>query len=101
VTADLPFQWFAGAPLSVTPENLKLHIDLENFHRPLQGKDVPNAELGGMSGGPVFRLIPAPPIERMELVAFIYESQPSLSLVYARPSHYITEDGFISEETAA
>lgn len=96
VTADLPFQWFAGAPLSVTPENVKLHIDVRNFHQPLQGADIPNVAFGGMSGGPVFRLIPPPPIERMELVAFIYEYQPSLSLFFARPSHYIAEDGSIN-----
>ena len=95
-TADLPFQWFAGAPISVTPENVKLHIDLANFHQPLRGASIPNVELGGMSGGPVFRLVLAPPIERLELVGFIYESQPSLSLVYARPSHYITEHGQVS-----
>ena len=53
-----------------------------------------------MSGGPVFRLVPAPPIERLELVGFIYESQPSLSLVYARPSHYITEHGEVDENAA-
>lgn len=96
-TADLPFQWFAGPPISVTPENIKFHIDLENFHQPLHGANAPNVELGGMSGGPVFRLVLAPPIERLELVGFIYESQPSLSLVYARPSHYITEQGEIDE----
>ena len=52
-----------------------------------------------MGGAPVFRLVPAP-IERLELVAFIYESQPSLSLVFARPSHYVTEDGHRREIAA-
>lgn len=99
-TAELPFQWFAGPPISVTPENIKLHIDLENFHQPLGDASIPNVELGGMSGGPVFRLVAAPPIERLELVGFIYESQPSLSLVYARPSHYITENGQIENDAA-
>lgn len=99
LTADLPFQWFAGAPISVTPENIKLYIDRENFHQPLRGTSITNVELGGMSGGPVFRLVPAPPIERLELVGFIYEYQPSLSLVFARPSHYITEQGHIAIDT--
>lgn len=94
--ADFPFQWFSWAPKSVTPENIKLYIDLENFHQPLHGASVPNIELGGMSGGPVFRVVPQP-IERLELVGFIYESQSSLSLVYARPSHYITELGEFDE----
>ncbi|MDB5815720.1 MAG: hypothetical protein JWN23_2837 [Rhodocyclales bacterium] len=95
-TADMPFQWFAGAPISVTPENVKLHLDLKNFHQPLTGSSIGNLELGGMSGGPVFRLVTTP-IERLELVAFIYESSPSWSLVFARPSHYITEQGQIDE----
>jgi|GEM_PF-2082046 len=99
-TADIPFQWFAGSPLSVTPENLKLHIDMEHFHQPLHGAKLSNWDLGGMSGGPVFRLVTTP-IERLELAAFIYESQPNLSLVYARPSHYITQDGSIDAQSAA
>ena len=100
-TADLPFQWFAGAPISVTPENIKLHIDLKNFHQPFGDASISNVELGGMSGGPVFRLVPAPPIERLELVGFVYESQPSLSLIYARPAHYITEQGQIDRDAAS
>jgi hypothetical protein len=94
LTADFPFQWFTWRPISVTSENIKLYIDIENFHQPLHGANVPNIELGGMSGGPVFRLI-STPIERLELVGFIYESSPTL--VFARPSHYITENGEINE----
>lgn len=97
VTADIPFQWFALAPISVTLENIKLHIDLENFHQPLGCERIPNLELGGMSGGPVFRVV-STPIERLELVGFIYECQPSLSLVYARPAHYISDQGQIIKD---
>jgi hypothetical protein len=93
-TADLPFQWFASAPLSVTPENVKLHLDGGNFHQPLVGSELPNCELGGMSGGPVFRLVSAP-LERLELVAFIYEFQDTLGLVYARPASCIAAGGEI------
>jgi hypothetical protein len=96
-TADLPFQWFAGTPISVTTENLKLHIDWENFHQPLKGQHIDNVDMGGFSGGPVFRLVPGPPVERLELVAFIYEWQPSLSLLLARPSHYIADNGQLEE----
>jgi hypothetical protein len=96
-TADLPFQWFAGTPISVTTENLKLHIDWGNFHQPLKGQRRDNVDMGGFSGGPVFRLVPALPVERLELVAFIYEWQPALSLLFARPSHYIADNGQLKE----
>jgi hypothetical protein len=91
---------FAGAPISVTSENLKLHIDWENFHQPFEGQNVDNVNMGGFSGGPVFRLVPAPLVERLELIAFIYEWQPSLSLLLARPSHYIAGDGQLNEHAA-
>lgn len=97
-TADLPFQWFAGAPISVTSENLKLHIDWGNFNQPFKGQRIDNGDMGGLSGGPVFRLVPAPPVERLELIGFIYEWQPSLSLLFARPSHYIIEDGLLDPQ---
>ncbi|TKB60376.1 MAG: hypothetical protein E8D48_13280 [Nitrospira sp.] len=96
-TADIPFQWFAGTPISVTSENLKLRIDWENFHQVFEGQSIGNADMGGFSGGPVFRLVPAPPVERLELVAFIYEWEPSLSLLFARPAHYIAMDGQLVE----
>lgn len=99
-TADIPFQWFAGTPLSVTPENLKLHIDWENFHQPFEGQNIDNVNMGGFSGGPVFRLVPASPVERLELIAFIYEWEPSLSLLFARPAHYIAMDGQLDEHAA-
>ena len=99
-TADIPFQWFAGTPISVTSENLKLYIEWGNFHQPLEGQSIDNVDMGGFSGGPVFRLVPAPPVERLDLVAFIYEWQPSLSLLLARPAHYIAVDGQLDEHAA-
>jgi len=101
VTAELPFQWFAGAPISVTPGNIKLHLDLKNFRQPLTTDPLSNLELGGMSGGPVFRVISAPPVERLELVGFIFESQMGLELVYARPAHCITSSGTMDFDAAA
>ena len=98
-TADIPFQWFAGTPISVTRENLKLHIDWGSFHQPFRGQSIDNVDMGGFSGGPVFRLVPAPPVERLELIGFIYEWEPALSLLLARPSHYIAEDGQLDEHT--
>jgi len=35
-TAEIPFQWFSGIPISITPKNLTLHIDWGNFHQPFR-----------------------------------------------------------------
>jgi hypothetical protein len=99
-TADIPFQWFAGTPISTTKENLKLHIDWRNFHQPIRGQTIGNINMGGFSGGPVFRLVLAPPVERLELVGFLYEWQPELSLLLARTAHYIAVDGKLNERAA-
>ena len=99
--AELPFQWFVGSPLSITPSYVKLRVDFEDFHQPLKSTEEINTILGGISGGPVFRFVPAPPIERLELIGFIVESEPSLGLVLVRPAHCITADGLLDHDAAA
>ena len=96
VTAEMPFQWFAGRVTSVSPTNIALHLDLSNLHWP-QGDESPfNPELGGMSGGPVFRFISGPVLERLELVGFIYEYQPGFELMLARPAQAVQGNGLLS-----
>jgi hypothetical protein len=92
VTAELPFQWFIGAASSVSPFNVALHLDLANLHQPLSPLETLNRDLGGMSGGPVFRFVSSP-IERLEVVGFIYEYQEGYELMLARPSNCLREDG--------
>lgn len=55
--------------------------------------------LGGMSGGPVFRLIEQP-LTRLELVGIIYEYQPTFELILARPLTLIGKDGSILHSDA-
>jgi hypothetical protein len=99
--AELPFQWFVGSPLSITSSYIKLRVDFEEFYQPLSPAAEINTALGGMSGGPVFRFVPAPPIERLELVGFVVESQPSMGLVYVRPAHSVTAAGNFDHDAAA
>jgi hypothetical protein len=98
--ADLSFQWFVSSPISVTSAYIKLHVDFTDFHEPLVGVSEINRVLGGISGGPVFRFIPAPPIERLELVGFVVESAPEFGLVFARPAHCIRSDGTLDPDAA-
>ena len=93
-TADIPFQWFAQAITSVSPINLGLHLNLQSLHW-LNRDERFNPVLGGMSGGPVFRLI-STPIERLELVGFIYEYQENFELMLARPASCVCVDGSLS-----
>lgn len=50
--------------------------------------------LGGMSGGPVFRLIETP-FTRLELVGIVYEYQPTYELVLASSVALVAADGTI------
>jgi hypothetical protein len=72
-TADLPFQWIAGGVNDVTSQRLVLEPAFETLTslNPEPGKDF-NRIFGGMSGGPVFRVIDDA-IVRLELVGFIYD----------------------------
>lgn len=94
-TAEMPFQWFVGAAASVSPFNVSLNLDLNNMHQPLRPRAQLNSDLGGMSGGPVFRFVPTP-IERLELVGFIYEYQESYELILARPAVCVQDIGMLA-----
>jgi Trypsin-like peptidase domain len=100
VTADLPFQWFAGAVTSVSSWNISLHLDLPNLHWPLHETKQLNAKLGGMSGGPVFKFISSP-IERLVLAGFIYEYHETYELILARPAACIGRNGTVSSSEHA
>jgi len=93
VKAGFPFQTFATAVISVSPDNITLHVDLPNLHWPLHDGEIINPELGGQSGGPVFRVVEGTLINRLEIVGFIYEISPSL--VMARHVSRIASDGRI------
>ena len=50
--------------------------------------------LGGMSGGPVFRLV-AEPIMHLRLVGIVYEYHTEFELILARPLTLVASDGSI------
>src|SRR5258706_310406 len=98
MTAELPFQTFATAVTAVSPDNIKLHLDMPNVYWPFHEGEEFNSELGGLSHGPVFRIVEAPPIDRLELVGFIYEYSPNLEVMFARPASQIARDGRVVYE---
>jgi hypothetical protein len=58
------------------------------------GGIAPESELGGMSGGPVFRYY-SKPVEHLGLAGFIYEAVSVYELVYARHASCISDSGDI------
>lgn len=98
-SADLPFQWFLATAAS-SNENIALSLELDDCYVPLSVEPLSNKTLGGMSGGPVFKYIPPSPIERIELVGFIYEFQHAYGLMFARPALYIDNQGRIGSVAA-
>lgn len=57
-------------------------------------KRIPsNADLGGWSGGPVFRVVDSDGLERLEIAGIIYEYSASYEIVFAHPLLSFAEDG--------
>lgn len=54
----------------------------------------PGADLGGMSGGPVF-IHRNEPIETLELAGFIYQYQDSIEIVRVRHASHISTEGTV------
>jgi hypothetical protein len=74
---------------------MSLYLDLPNLHWPFHEGEQINARLGGMSGGGVYRVIEANPIDRVELVGFIYEHSETFDLMFARHAGFIATNGAI------
>lgn len=94
-TVESPFQTIASAVTSASQSQMGLYLDLENLHWPFHEGEKINARLGGMSGGGVYRMIEAKPVDRIELVGFIYEHSESFDLMFARHARFVAADGSI------
>ena len=92
-----PFQSFTWKVTDVTETNIVLHVDFPNLYWPGHEEEKINDVLGGVSGGPVFRIIEIPEGTQMrvrfELVGIVYEVHESLQVVRARHIQHIRADG--------
>jgi hypothetical protein len=95
-TLESPFQTLASSVTSVSPGQMGLYLDLANLHWPFHEGEMINARLGGMSGGGVYRVIEAKPVDRIELTGFIYEHSESFELMFARHARFVAADGGIA-----
>jgi hypothetical protein len=95
VTADFAFQTFVTAVTEVSQDKISLQFDKSNIHWPLHEHGQLNSALGGQSGGPVFRVVEGAPIDRLELIGFIYEYSEEYNIMLARHASIINGDGKI------
>ena len=94
-TLESPFQTIASAVTSASRDQMGLYLDLVNLRWPFHDGEKINSRLGGMSGGGVYRVVEARPVDRIELVGFIYEHSETFDLMFARHAKFIAADGSI------
>lgn len=91
---DTDFISFISSVTRSSDDHICVYLDLTNSHWP-QGEAVGDRpDLGGASGGPVFRFR-TEPIEAIEFAGVIYESSQEFELVYARHASHISSNGVI------
>jgi hypothetical protein len=94
-----PFVSFLAPVAQASPDHSAVQLNLEDAYWPDgSGGLAPASELGGMSGGPLFRYRPEP-VEHFELVGFIYQASPSYGIVFARHGSCIDDLGRIADDT--
>jgi hypothetical protein len=94
---EVKFAWFAGKLQSASDRNVGMVLQLETSASISRERIPPNADLGGMSGGPVFRIVDKNGIERLELAAIIYEYSPVNEIALAHPLVDLSQDGTFTD----
>lgn len=87
------FFWFASKVQSVSENNIGMIIDTTNSISIGKVKLESGADLGGWSGGPVFRVVEQGLIERLELCGVIYEYSSETGIVLSHPLTDLNPDG--------
>ncbi len=92
-SVSVSFAWFAGKVQSVSPNNIGMVLDIENSVATSPTRIPRDADLGGWSGGAVFRIVEENLLERLELTAIIYEYTDTYGIALARPLTSLLPDG--------
>lgn len=94
---EFAFVSFIGRVTQASEAHASIYLDIPNSYWP-QGEALEEApDLGGTSGGPVFRVIDEP-IERLELAGFIYEYGQTFEIVLARHADLMRANGSIRSD---
>ena len=89
---DSDFVTFITRASQSSETHVAFQLNLAESHWPPGERIGPSPDLGGMSGGPVFRLIDTP-IERIELAGFIYQAHTEYEIVRARQAVHVSKSG--------
>ena len=87
------FVYFIGRVDSSSDDHFMFHLDSSNWQWPKGEVLPPRPNLGGLSGGPCFLIIPEE--KRIELVGFIEEGQTELELVRVKQANLLNATGRI------
>jgi hypothetical protein len=87
------FAWFAGKVNVEGDANIGIVLDLNESIATTRDRIPAGANLGGCSGGPVFRVIESNRLERLELAAIIDQCSSSSETLLARPLQALADDG--------
>jgi hypothetical protein len=90
---DFMFACFAGKVASASDSHVGMVLEIERSESISPSRIPPNADLGGWSGGPVFRVVDSNGIERLELAAIIYEYSAPSEIAFAHPLSSLAPDG--------
>jgi hypothetical protein len=91
-----PFVSFLARIAQTSPDHSSIQLNLEDAYWPDgSGGVAPGSDLGGLSGGPIFRYHHEP-VEYFEMVGFIYEASTSYGIVFARHASCIGQCGHIA-----
>jgi hypothetical protein len=92
-----PFQSFTWLATEVTDVSIALHVDFQNLFWPGHENERINENPGGISGGPVFRVIEdlqgADKRVYLELAGIAYEYYDPWETVLARHIRHVSADG--------
>lgn len=90
-----PFVSFIARVAQTSLDHSAIQLNLEDAYWPDgSGGLAPASELGGISGGPLFRYR-TKPVEYFEIVGFIYEASTSYGIIFARHASCIDNSGRI------
>ena len=87
------FAWFAGKVTVEGDATIGLVLNLDESIATTPERIPAHANLGGSSGGPVFRIVESNGIERLELAAIIDQCSSVSETILARPLSVLVPDG--------
>lgn len=89
---DTDFVTFITRVSQASDSHMAFQLNLAESHWPAGERIGQHPDLGGMSGGPVFRMR-AGPIEAIEFAGIIYQAHTEYEIVRARQVSHITDVG--------